>query len=54
MRRGGWPEQHLSLIHICVDLYAVGLGEKIESMAKELFAGPGAVRATLHKYVKAR
>ena len=37
-----------------VDLYAVGLGEKIESMAKELFAGPGAVRATLHKYVKAR
>ena len=28
-----------------VDLYAVGLGEKIESMAKELFAGPGAVRA---------
>ena len=37
-----------------VDLYAVGLGEEIESMAKELFAGPGAVRATLHKYVKAR
>ena len=37
-----------------VDLYAVGLGEKIESMAKELFAGPGAVRATLHKYTLAR
>lgn len=37
-----------------VDLYAVGLGEKIEAMAKELFAGPGAVRKTLHKYVEAR
>ena len=37
-----------------VDLYAVGLGEKIESMAKELFAGPGAVRKTLHKYTLAR
>ncbi len=33
------------------DLYAVGLGEKIEAMAAELFAGPGAVRRTLHKYV---
>lgn len=37
-----------------VDLYAVGLGEKIESMVKELYAGPGAVRKTLHKYVVAR
>ena len=37
-----------------VDLYAVGLGEKIEAMAKELFAGPGAVRKTLHKYTLAR
>ena len=37
-----------------VDLYAVGLGEKIEAMAAELFAGPGAVRKTLHKYVFAR
>mgnify|MGYP000432264441 CR=1 FL=1 len=36
-----------------VDLYAVGLGEKIESMAKELFAGPGAVRKTLHDAVNA-
>ena len=34
-----------------VNLYAVGLGEKIEAMAAELFAGPGAVRRTLHKYV---
>lgn len=36
------------------DLYAVGLGEQIEGMVKELYAGPGAVRATLHKYVEAR
>lgn len=28
--------------------------EKIEAMAKELFAGPGAVRKTLHKYTLAR
>lgn len=34
-----------------VDLYAVGLGSRIEAMAAELFAGPGAVRRTLHKYV---
>ena len=37
-----------------VDLYSVGLGEKIEAMAAELFAGPGAVRKTLHKYVSLR
>ena len=37
-----------------VDLYAAGLGERIEGMAAELFAGPGAVRRTLHKYVSAR
>jgi fructuronate reductase len=37
-----------------VDLYEVGLGERIEEMAKELFAGKGAVRKTLHKYVVAR
>lgn len=37
-----------------VDLYQIGLGEKIEGMAAELFAGPGAVRRTLHKYVSAR
>lgn len=34
-----------------VDLYAVGLGEKIEGMFKELIAGTGAVRATLVRYV---
>lgn len=37
-----------------VNLYEAGLGEKIEGMAAELFAGPGAVRKTLHKYVSAR
>lgn len=37
-----------------VDLYQVGLGEKIEGMVAELFAGPGAVRKALHKYVSAR
>ena len=37
-----------------VDLYAVGLGEKIEGMVKELYAGSGAVRKTLHKYTLAR
>ena len=34
-----------------VDLYEAGLGEKIEGMFAELIAGPGAVRATLKKYV---
>ena len=37
-----------------VDLYAAGLGERIEGMVKELFAGEGAVRATLHKYTTSR
>ena len=37
-----------------IDLYEVGLGEKIEGMVAELYAGPGAVRKTLHKYVSAR
>ena len=31
-----------------------GLGEKIEGMVAELYAGPGAVRKTLDKYVRAR
>ena len=35
-------------------LYEVGLGEQIEGMVKELYAGNGAVRKTLHKYVVAR
>ena len=37
-----------------LDLYAAGLGERIEAMTAELYAGPGAVRKTLHKYVSTR
>ena len=37
-----------------LDLYEAGLGEQIEGLVKELFAGNGAVRKTLHKYVSAR
>ncbi len=37
-----------------VDLYEIGLGERIEAMAAELYAGVGAVRKTLHKYVEER
>ena len=35
------------------DLYKAGVGEKIENMFREMIAGPGAVRATIHKYVTA-
>lgn len=35
-----------------VNLYEVGLGEKIEGMFLELIAGTGAIRATLQKYLK--
>jgi fructuronate reductase len=34
-----------------VNLYEAGLGKKIESYFEELIAGPGAVAATLRKYV---
>ncbi len=34
-----------------VDLTRVGLADKVESLAAELIAGPGAVRATLKKYL---
>jgi len=34
-----------------VDLYEMGIGDRIEEMAKELFASYGAVKKTLHKYV---
>ena len=37
-----------------VDLYALGLGDQIEGMTRELYAGPGAVRKTLHHYVSER
>ena len=61
-REIGKEEQDWSCLHqlysrkdvFGVDLYEVGLGEQIEGMVKELFAGEGAVRKTLHKYVAAR
>jgi fructuronate reductase len=34
-----------------VNLYEAGLGKKVEGYFEELMAGPGAVAATLHKYV---
>ena len=34
------------------DLVELGLSGKIEGMLKELLAGPGAVRATLKKYLQ--
>ena len=55
----GKPQQDWSPLHklysrkdiFAVDLYQLGIGDRIESMAKELFASYGAVRQTLHKYV---
>ena len=37
-----------------LDLYQAGLGERIEAFAAQLFAGPGAVRRTLHEHVSKR
>ena len=34
-----------------IDLYEAGIGETVEAMFQEEIAGPGAVRATLKKYV---
>ena len=34
-----------------IDLYKAGVGEKIEEMFREMIAGHGAVKATIHKYV---
>ena len=34
-----------------INLYEIGLGEKIENYFKELMAGKGAIRATLKKYL---
>ncbi len=58
----GKAEQDWSVLHklysrqdiFGVNLYEASLGEQIEGMVKELFAGKGAVRQTLHKYVVAR
>lgn len=36
------------------DIYQTGLGEKIETMFREMIAGPGAVKSTVHKYVTGR
>lgn len=33
------------------DLYEDGVGEKIETMFREMLAGPGTVKDTIHKYV---
>ncbi len=35
-----------------INLYEAGVGEKIEEMFREMIAGKGAVKATIHKYVK--
>ena len=32
------------------NIYQTGLGDKIETMFREMIAGPGAVKATVHKY----
>lgn len=34
-----------------VNLYEVGLGERVEGLFEEMTAGVGAIRATLKKYV---
>lgn len=34
-----------------INLYEIGVGEKIEGMFHEMLAGPGAVRKTLEKYI---
>lgn len=36
-----------------IDLYAAGVGERIEEMFCEMIAGPGAVRETVRRYVHA-
>lgn len=36
-----------------INLYQAGVGEKIENMFREMLAGPGAVKRTVHKYMGA-
>ena len=36
-----------------INLYKAGVGEKVENMFREMIAGPGAIKATIHKYVNA-
>ncbi|MBR3387374.1 MAG: mannitol dehydrogenase family protein [Bacteroidales bacterium] len=58
----GRPDQDYSCLKklfsrkdiFAVDLYEIGLGERIEGMVRELYDHYGAVRETLHKYVLAR
>ncbi|MDD6449562.1 MAG: mannitol dehydrogenase family protein, partial [Lachnospiraceae bacterium] len=35
-----------------VNLYSAGLGEKVETMFREMLAGNGSVRKTVHKYME--
>lgn len=58
----GKPEQDYSCLKnlysredvFGLNLYDTPLGKRIEGMVKELFAGNGAIRRTLHKYVTQR
>ena len=36
-----------------IDLYKAGVAKKVENMFREMIAGPGAIKATIHKYVNA-
>lgn len=36
-----------------VDIFQAGLGEKIETMFRQMIEGPGAIKATVHRYVNA-
>ena len=50
---GGKVKPILSNVNIFgSDLYEAGIGERIEELFKEELAGPGAVRATLKKYLQ--
>lgn len=52
LKTPGGLKQILSNANIFgVNLYEAGLGEKVEGLYAELCAGPGAVRATLKKYL---
>lgn len=44
------PILHNKEIFVC-DLYQIGLGEKVEHLLLEELAGPGAVRATIERYL---
>lgn len=58
----GKADQDFSCLHALysradifgVDLYKAGLGDRIEGMVRELFAGKGSVRKVLHRYAVER